>query len=631
MAAPSEPPSGPLGSGEAGTGRATAGETLSARPRVPNLADLLAGPWKAAARFAIPGLLVLAFIGFAGNSLRLWSLVVLAAAIAIYVSSVADLNWSPPGLDRVRAWTMRPSVRLELQWQTAAAIGIMLIALFFRFYQLDSLPREMTSDHAEKYLDIQTIQSGQTPIFFPRNAGREGTEFYLASLLTGLTGYTYLTLKLVMCTVSVLEVPFMYLLGRTISGPTVGLAAALFLAMSKWDIGIAREAFRASFAPLWSVVCLLLLYRALASRGRNDFLLLGGAMGLGLYGYTSFRVVLLFVLLVVLGFVAFDRGLRPMRRAILGHLAMAYGLTIMVALPLVRYALDFPGDFLSRAITRSTAAETSIAEGVFGAFIGNVVNMLLMFNVRGDRSWVQGVPGDPQLDPFTGGLFVIGAAYAAYRVVRRRDLLFASLLVGMLILTLPSTLALAFPIENPHANRASPVIPIAFLLAALPLGVAWRWLSSRSDSLMPRAIGGVAIAAVALMAMQSNFQTYFVNYRAVHLRSTPNATEIAAVIRDFGRAAGTDRNAHIVLWPFWLDHRVVALEMGNFAWKETALLDRAEDARRDLSTPGPKLYVLNREDARSPGVLAEIYPQGSLRTHTSAVADHDFRSFFVPG
>jgi hypothetical protein len=588
------------------------------------------------ARLAIPMLLAFAFIGFAGNQLRLWAVVALVAAIALYVTALVDIPWRTywQSLSAWQASWAGPSstgMQLNIRWDFAALIVIMALAVFFRFSQLDQIPQEMTSDHAEKYLDIQRIRSGERPIFFPANAGREGTEFYIAAVLASFTGFTYLTLKLVMATVSLLEIPVMFLLGRTVFGPLAGILAAVLLAVSKWDIGIAREAFRASFAPFWSAVCLLCLYRALKEPTRGRFLLLGGAMGLGLYGYTSFRSVLIFVAFAIAAFILFDPRFRELRRQTVANAALAYGLTVMIALPLIRYALDFPNEFLFRTITRTTEAETSIAGGAIGAFAVNVVNMLLMFNVRGDRSWVQGVPGEPQLDPVTGGLFLVGAGYALYRTIRYRDVLFGTLLAGIFILTLPSTLALAFPIENPHANRAAPVIPVVFLLAAVPAAIAVRSFGSQTVRPAVRLLGGVAIILLTVAAAQSNYHSYFQMYGDIHRRQTPNHREIAAVVNDFARMAGSSQNAHIISYPFWLDHRVVALELGDFAWKNTALIDRVEDAARLRSVPGPKLFILHRDDARSAQVLSELFPGGVLRDHASSVPGRDFRSFYVSG
>src|SRR5207249_53659 len=299
----------------------------------------------------------------------------------------------------------------------------------FRFYRLSDVPSDMTSDHAEKYLDIQDIQSGQRPIFFPRNSGREGTQFYLASLLTGLTGYTYLTLKLVTTVASLAELPFIYLLGREIGGTRVGLAAAFLVAISKWDVALGRYAIRASFAVLYSAIALYLLYRALRRREQSTMLLLGIVLGLGLYGYTSFRVVLVFVPLVVAAFVFLDPHLREHRRLIARQTLIAYGLMALIALPLARYAFDYPQQFLFRSATRLTSAERPLSGEPIAIFASNVENTALMFNWQGDRSWITQVPQEPALDWITGALFAVGVTVAAV-AARRRDPTHTTLLVG---------------------------------------------------------------------------------------------------------------------------------------------------------------------------------------------------------
>lgn len=603
-----------------------------ATPQTPQIALSMAS--RRTALVAIPLLALIAFLGFGGNSFRAHAVLSLLAAVILYVlvfRSESALPNPMRWIARIGEVTRASSLRIEIRWPLIALLAIILVAGFFRYYRLTETPSEMNSDHAEKYADIQTIQSGERPIFFPRNAGREGTQFYLASLLTGLTGYTYLTLKLVTVTASLIEVPFIFLLGRTLFGTAAGLFAALLLAFSKWDIGIGRFAVRASFAPMWSAVCLFLLYRALKVRSRNSFLLLGTAMGLGLYGYTSFRAVLVFVAGVVGAYLLLDRSLVGSRRAMLVNTTLAYGLTALLALPLLRYAVDFPQEFLFRSLTRTTGAEAPIAGAPPMVFLGNFWNMLQMFNVRGDSNWIQGVPGEPFLDTLTGILFLLGVGYALGRLLGRREVMPGTLLAGIAILTLPSTLALAFPNENPHPNRAGAVIPIVFLLAAIPLWQGWELLRAWLGRVTGWLVAFGLICALAGIGAQLNYQSYFVTYDRVYRQSASNHREVAAVISEFARTAGTNRSARIVGWPYWLDHRVVALELGDFSWKETALLNRAEDARQDSGKLGPKLYVIHRDDTGSPEVLREIFPQGVLRDHAAAVEGKSFRSFFVPG
>jgi hypothetical protein len=129
-----------------------------------------------------------------------------------------------------------------------------------------------------------------------------------------------------------------------------------------------------------------------------------------------------------------------------------------------------------------------------------------------------------------------------------------------------------------------------------------------------------------------NFRSVFVDYAESYRRSAPNHRELAAVVNGYAQAFGTtNRTAYIVVWPFWLDHRVVALETGDFSWKDNALIEKAEDARRLQGQPGPKLFILNKDDDRSAPILRETFPNGVLTDHRSPTPGRDFRTFLVAG
>lgn len=586
--------------------------------------------WARQARLALGFLVPLAFLGFGGNRITAGAMLSLLAAMAAYgyLFWRPSADWTLPKL----GWRPGPDgLQIRVSWTSLALVAVLALGVAFRFGSLADLPSDMTSDHAEKYLDIQDIQQGARPIFFARNSGREGTEFYLASLLTGLTGYTYLTLKLVMCAASVAEIPFVYLFGRELAGRRVGLVAAFLIAISKWDLAVARFAIRASFASLYSAIALYLLYRGLLRREPKTFLLLGLVMGLGLYGYTSFRIVLLFVPFVVAAFLAFEPHLRGQRWTWIRQTLVAYGVTGLVALPLLRYGFDYPQQFLFRSATRITGVENPLVANPLGVFAGNLWNAALMFNWQGDRSWVTQVPSEPSLDWVTGALFVVGVASVLYRGWRQRDAASATLLSGLFVLTLPSTLAIAFPIENPHLSRANPVLPVVMVLAALGFEAAVR--AGRAVSSSPAAwpvIVGVS-ATLGVAAVVVNYQSYFVDYVELHQRSTQNEKEIAAVIKGYAELEGSDRSAYLTAWPYWVDYRLVALELGDFAWRDHALVDPIEKAADQARQPGPKLYVLHHDDAHGLAFLQSLFPRGLVQEHVSTKPGRDFRTFFVPG
>ena len=194
-------------------------------------------------------------------------------------------------------WTIHNSLWLLLLIAATALI------FFFRFYQTTGVPPEPFSDHAEKILDVYDVSQGQTHIFFIRNTGREGFQMYWTLLIAKLfgTGLSFLSLKLGTAILGFLTLPFIYLLGKEIGGPRVGLFAFIMAGIGYWPNLISRVGLRFPLYPLFVAPMLLYLIRGLRTRNRNDFLLSGLFLGIGLHGYSPMRIVP-FVVIAAFGF-----------------------------------------------------------------------------------------------------------------------------------------------------------------------------------------------------------------------------------------------------------------------------------------------------------------------------------------
>jgi Dolichyl-phosphate-mannose-protein mannosyltransferase len=166
------------------------------------------------------------------------------------------------------------------------------LVFFFRFYQTGTVPPEPFSDHAEKILDVYDISQGQTHVFFIRNTGREAFQMYWTLLVAKLfgTGFSFLSLKLGTAILGFLTLPFIYLLGKEIAGRRVGLIAFLMVGIAYWPNVISRIGLRFPLYPLFVAPTLFFLLRGLRTRNRNDFLLSGFFLGLGLHGYSPFEL-----------------------------------------------------------------------------------------------------------------------------------------------------------------------------------------------------------------------------------------------------------------------------------------------------------------------------------------------------
>ena len=100
----------------------------------------------------------------------------------------------------------------------------------------------MFSDHAEKLYDVMDVLNGQNAIFFIRNTGREAFQFYWTALMIRLfgTGVSFLSLKIGTAIAGMTVLPFVYLLGKRLSGRWVGLIAMLICGVGYWPNVLSR-------------------------------------------------------------------------------------------------------------------------------------------------------------------------------------------------------------------------------------------------------------------------------------------------------------------------------------------------------------------------------------------------------
>jgi hypothetical protein len=200
--------------------------------------------------------------------------------------------------------------------------------------------------------------------------------------------------------------------------------------------------------PLLLAPTLFYLIRGLRTHSRNDFLLSSFFLGLGLHGYSPFRIVPFLILTAFMIYILHSQS-RLSRNDNRTHLQQAiWWMTItgIVALylfiPLLRYALDHPDIFSSRAFSRLGSFDVNTTASLLQTFFSNLVNGLLMFNWDDGGIWVNSLPHRPALDVVTGALFVLGVILLAARYLHERDWRDLFLLLSIPLLLMPSVLSL---------------------------------------------------------------------------------------------------------------------------------------------------------------------------------------------
>jgi hypothetical protein len=561
---------------------------------------------------------VLAFVAWRNTSEGTYRLSGLAPWVGAIASWLAA--WRPRPRRVPRAESDEPDGVSRLG-RIILLTAILAIGAAFLFFRLGETPGNPYSDHAEKLLDVLDLQNGQRPIFFIRNTGREPFQFYWTFALTELFGLPlhYLTLKIGTAIIGLLALPALYLLGREMGGTRLGLTVAALAAWSKWPISLARNGLRYTLGVLPTVLVLWALLRYFRRGDRASILWAGIAIGLGLHGYSTFRVVPLLAL-PLFGFLLIDRRRRGRRQGVVLDGVALTGTAFVVALPLIHYMVQHADQFWYRAATRVASAEREVGPDKLAIFGRNFWNMLLAFNWRGSSSWVLIRMFEPFLDAVTASFLVAGVVLLIARIARG-SLRWAVVPAAFFVLTLPSTLSLAFPIENPSINRAGTAVPAVFLVAALPVVYL---LSSRRPS--AARLGAVGVAGFLLFSIEENARQYFVGFDRQYAQMIDHSTQMARVLDDYRKSGIPLRQMYLLYTDYWVDGRNIALELDDPSWAETHIIPPGQLPRGLRERP---LVFLHTPGAPILEELRKAYP-GTDRLVRQDFSDRDFAVYYAP-
>lgn len=517
-------------------------------------------------------------------------------------------------------------------------------AVFFGFYKLYSLPDNMTSDHAEKLLDVYDITQGQYSIFFVRNTGREPLQFYLVAFLSQWLGVSFLALKTSTALMGMLSMIYIYLLGKELGGERVGLLAVAFAGIACWPVLIDRIGLRFAYYPPFTAATIFYFIRGLRQQRRNDFILAGIALGIGLNGYTPMRIVPLAMIVFLIVYLFHVKDSQSRKQALVWFGLMAFTAWIFM-IPLIRYALEFPDQFGERAFSRLGTIERPFPGPVWQIFLQNVWNGLKVFNWYSGEIWTFTITHHRSaLDLISAALFLIGVVLLIFRYLRSRSWQDMILLVAIPLLQLPSTLALAFPEENPALNRMSAAFVPAFILVAIALDTIMNSIANHpkddvqedvvaapvSVSASPRSTFAV-ILALGLFAASlfNNYDLIFNQYETQFKLSNWNTRDMGLVMKDFIDKGGSPDQAWIVPFPYWADTRLPLFWAEAIYRGESALSPDQFGTTVDM--PGAKLFMLNIEDAANLEGLRALYPDGVTTIYQAEEPSKNFYIFRVSG
>ncbi|MBL7150225.1 MAG: glycosyltransferase family 39 protein [Candidatus Pacebacteria bacterium] len=365
---------------------------------------------------------------------------------------------------------------------------ILVIASFFRLWQLDSIPPGLYPDVAINGNDaIDSLRTYNFKVFYPENNGREGLFIWLIALSFSIFGVSIWSIKIVAAIIGILTVLGLYLLTKELfsqyyenDSRSIALLASFFLATSFWHTNFSRLGFRAILMPFILIFAFYFLFRGFRRKRILDFIISGVFFGFGFYTYISYRfIVLLLPLILICWWLIYHKKKRNKEFLLFTVYCLLFA--VIVALPIGFYFIKNPQDFVGRAAPISIfAAENPLKE------LGkSLVAHLGMFNFRGDSNWRHNFSGKPELFWPAGILFLIGIALSIKKLIislkNKNCSLFAIhcllLISWFFIMLLPGILTYE---GIPHALRTIGVIPVVYIFAGFGFWKIYQWFDKNT-------------------------------------------------------------------------------------------------------------------------------------------------------
>jgi len=632
-------------------------ESLPSPTEFPSLRDHISNRRIGLAVFSALASAVL-WMNTSGNRIEARFIVLWIVSSFAWGMVFAPANWN--AFDWITGWIDRFR-RIDWHGNRTIIVAfalIMVLGISFRFTQLDSVPREMTSDHVEKIQDAYRVSTGDYKIFFPNNGGREPVQMYLLSMLSALPGlgFDFYTLKFLAVVESALTLPLLFWMGMELLGgdrprfkKVVALLLMALVASSYWHVIVSRQGLRIPLTPLVTALLLVYLARAMRYNRRSDYVKAALVLGFGLYTYQAVRML---PVLIVIGvfFAIWMRAVSWRQRLLyLVHLAILVFVSLMVFLPMLHFWLDFPNSFWMRTSTRLLGDHLAFAtvddavealSANIPILMHNIRNALLMYNWKGDIGWFNGASEHPVMDTLTGAFLILGAAAWLARMIKSRDPVAWFMPVVVLVMLMPTALSLAHPEANPSNSRALGTVPVVYLFAALPLAMMAvrlkRLINGRKGMIVAIVFG----VGVVLLANHQNSETYFDRYANAYLGPSFPHSEAGRIVHGFATSDGAIGNAWSLGFPYWWDYRALGIEAGYPLWPNDMyplenlpqILRNARQRKGELRLDPNRdlLFLFNPADEGAWQRLREWFPQGRATTVQSYHPEDRFVLYRVP-
>ena len=370
--------------------------------------------------------------------------------------------------------------------QLLALIFILVLASFFRLWNIGSTPGGLFPDEAANGEDALLILQGQHAPFFERGLGREAFYHYLLAISLKLFGIGVWQIHIVSAFIGILTVLATWALAKKMFNTRIAFLTGLFLASSYWHTTLSRTGFRAILVPLLSTLFFYFTYLVFKEnqiKKRFFFAALSGIfLGLGFYTYISFRVMIGIIgSLGIIFFITKRGALKKFKKEIIIGIAFCF----LILLPLISYFINNPWFFIGRSGYVSIFNPDLNKGNLIGTFLQVLGKTFLMFFVNGDLNWRHNVSGFGMLNIFISPLLLLGFIYCFKKIFKQKfsniSVKYVFLILWFLIMLIPQLLTAE---AIPHGLRTIGVIPVVFFFPAIIIDFFLRKSNSKNAILV---------------------------------------------------------------------------------------------------------------------------------------------------
>ncbi len=353
-------------------------------------------------------------------------------------------------------------------WESLAVVTFIAVAVIL--LTQTPTPTTMLPDRSADLEFAQTMLADHVPLAFNAEAGPLFR--YLEAASITLTSADLRSLENVSRLFALLLIPAMYLLGRTVGSPQMGVFAAGFTAVAGWALALGSSGAVYSAIACFSAVYLLALYAALHGGLRASYVWVGILWGIGWLVSPWFQVMFW---LLPLATVLFWLNERQHFWRTIRSVAAALVVMLVVIAPFGAAAL--------RAMQPPPAAKPLLDPLLI--FTDGLSSSLLMLAFQ----------------PILGVFFVIGLLRCVWRARYSGCWQYMLLPLALVIALVPSA-------SSPNLQHAALALPVSMMLAAVGFAYLARLLTTRWKRAGTYGVIAAFIVTLIIVAVYTHQRLY---------------------------------------------------------------------------------------------------------------------------